>query len=177
MPEGVLSTGFGLGVAGMPRCRMHNCRHVSGRRRSKGAVLVEAVLAIAIFVPIMVVIVWAVLEVSFAYIIATNMNEASHLAARALADEFLRNPSIVHDNKTQARILSTVRIPGMVATNEQFSFPPGAWVVTSVPRSVSVQCTYLPGVGDPPLALFPNPDILNIRSHLNIQSSATTPLY
>jgi hypothetical protein len=146
-------------------------------RRKRGAVLVEAVLAITVFVPIMVVVVWAVLEVSFAYIIATNMNEAAHLAARALADEYVRNPSVVHDIKAQERILSTVRIPSMVSTNQQFSLPAGGFLVSSMPRSVTVQCTYLPGVGDPPLPLFPNPDILNLKGQLNIQSSATTPLY
>ena len=146
-------------------------------RRKKGAVLAEAVLACCIFVPIMVFIVWSVLEVSFAYVIAINMTEASHLAARALADEYLRNPTVAWDGRLQNKILSTVRIPSMVASNRQFTFPDGAWVTKSVPRSVTVACTYIPGEGDPPLPAFPNPDILQLRSKISIMSTATTPLF
>ncbi|MBU6451127.1 MAG: hypothetical protein KGS72_05060 [Cyanobacteria bacterium REEB67] len=146
-------------------------------RSKKGAVLAEAVLSSCIFVPVMVFIIWSVLEVSYAYIIAMNMNEASHLAARALAEEYIRNPNIDHDSGAQQRVFSTVRIPMMVASNLQFSFPADGWVTRSLPRSVTVQCTYLPGEGDPPLPLFPNPDILKLRNKLNIQSSATMPLF
>ena len=146
-------------------------------RRKSGAVLVEAVLSCCVFVPLMVFIVWAVLEVSFAYIIATNMTEASHLAARALADEYLRNPAIAKNINAQQKILSTVRIPSMVNSNIQFTFPENGWITQSAPRSVTVQCTYMPGEGDPPLPQFPNPDILRLRDKISIQSSATTPLF
>jgi hypothetical protein len=147
------------------------------RKRSKGSVLAEAVLSCCIFAPILVFIIWGVLEVSYAYIIGLNMSEAAHLAARALADEFLRNPSIAKNPQAQQQILQTVRIPNMVSSNNQFSFPENAWVLNSVPRSVTVQCTYIPGEGDPKLPAFPNPDLLHLREKVVIQSSSTSPLF
>lgn len=147
------------------------------RRRKSGAVLAEAVLACCIFVPVIVVIIWAVLEVSYAYVIGLYMSEAAHLAARALSDEFLRNPKVVSSPVIQQKVFSRIRIPMMVTSNEQFSLEEGAWVTKSLPRSVTVHCTYLPGVGDPPLPLFPNPDILNLRKKISIGASSTTPLF
>jgi len=130
-----------------------------------------------IFVPFIVFIVWGVLEVAYAYVIGMNMTEAAQLAARALSDEYLKNPAIATSPQKQQAIFSRVRIPMMVSSNDQFSLSADAWVTTKLPRSVTVCCTFLPGEGDPPLPLFPNPDILNCRKQITISSSSTSPLY
>jgi hypothetical protein len=140
-------------------------------------VLAEAVLATCIFVPLIVFIVWGVLEVAYAYVIGINMTEAAQVAARALSDEFLKNPTIAQSPSQQQAILQRVRIPLMVSSNNQFSLGANAWVTKTIPRSVTVSCTYMPGEGNPALPPFPNPDILNCRDQINITSSSTSPLY
>jgi hypothetical protein len=75
----------------------------SGRRPS-GGVLVEAVLSSCFFVPLIVFLIWGVLEVSFAYVIGVNMTEASQLAARALADEFTKNPRVAQSEQLQQKV-------------------------------------------------------------------------
>ncbi|MBK7840930.1 MAG: pilus assembly protein [Candidatus Obscuribacter sp.] len=148
----------------------------SGRRPS-GGVLVEAVLSSCFFVPLIVFLIWGVLEVSFAYVIGVNMTEASQLAARALADEFTKNPRVAQSEQLQQQVFERIRIPNMVSCNEQFEIPAGGWVTKTLPRSITVNCTYLPGAGNPALPLFPSPDPLKIGSKVSIRSSSTTPLF
>lgn len=151
------------------------------KRRSSGAVLVEAVVSTCILLPIIILTIWAWLEISYAYIIGMNMTEAANLASRALAAEYFRDPSVARDLAKQNRVLSRIRIDNMVSSNAQFTIPEGGWqikkAIFSAPESVTVICTYMPEEGDPPLPKFPNPDPLNLRSQVNISSSATAFIY
>lgn len=147
------------------------------RRRLRGGILVEAVLSCCFFLPMIVFLIWAVLEVCYAYVIGVNMTEASQLAAHALSDEFAKDPSIVQSESKQQRLLSRIRIPNMVSCNEQFTIPDGGWTTKSLPRSVTVTCSYLPGAGDPCLPLFPNPDPLKLAGQISIKSTSTSPLF
>ncbi|MBK9206619.1 MAG: pilus assembly protein [Candidatus Obscuribacter sp.] len=126
----------------------------SGRRPS-GGVLVEAVLSSCFFVPLIVFLIWGVLEVSFAYVIGVNMTEASQLAARALADEFTKNPRVAQSEQLQQQVFERIRIPNMVSCNEQFEIPAGGWVTKTLPRSITVNCTYLPGLATQHCHYFP----------------------
>jgi len=151
------------------------------QRRSSGAVLVEAVLSTCILLPIIILTIWAWIEISYAYIIGMNMTEAANLAARALAAEYYRDPTIAQDLLKQNLILSRIRIDNMVSSNAQFKIPDNGWqikkAILSSPESVTVTCTYTPGEGEPPLPNFPNPDPLNLRQKINISSSATAFVY
>lgn len=146
-------------------------------RKKRGGVLVEAVLSSCFFLPIIVFIILGILQVAHAYVIGVNMTEASQLAARALSDEYTRDPGIVRNPDRQQLILNRIRIPGMVASAEQFQIPEGGWHIAPFPRSVTVTCTYVPGLGEPPLPRFPNPDPLGIAKRICIRSSATVPLF
>jgi len=149
----------------------------SKSRQKRGGVLVEAVLSSCFFLPIIVFVILGILQVAHAYVIGVNMTEASQLAARALSDEYLRDPSIINNFERQQLILNRIRIPGMVTSAEQFQIPDGGWVITSFPRSITVSCTYMPGLGEPPLPRFPNPDPLGFAKRVCIRSSATVPIF
>ncbi len=131
--------------------------------------------------PVIILTIWAWLEISYAYIVGMNMTEAANLASRALAAEYFRDPTLARDLVKQNRVLSRIRIDNMVSSNVQFTIPDGGWqvkkAILSSPESVTVICTYLPGEGDPPLPQFPNPDPLNLREKIRITSSATAFIY
>lgn len=150
-------------------------------RLSRAAVLLEAVLSSCILLPVIILIIWAWLEIAYAYVIGMNMTEAANLAARALASEYYRDPSVAVSLSKQNAILDRIRIACMVSSNSQFTIPDGAWQVRKPflqsPRSVTVVCTYIPGEGTPPLPAFPNPDPLNLRQNISISSSATAFIY
>lgn len=162
------------------RCRVRRANQAR-LRRSSAAVLVEAVVSTCILLPIIILTIWAWLEISYAYIIGMNMTEAANLASRALAAEYLRDPSVARDLGKQNLILSRIRIDNMVASNAQFTIPDGGWQIKkaflSSPESVTVICSYIPGEGEPPLPKFPNPDPLNLREKVKISSSATAFIY
>ncbi|MFA6212988.1 MAG: hypothetical protein WCT03_13150 [Candidatus Obscuribacterales bacterium] len=163
-------------------CRRGRLKSIKRKGRStSAAVLVEAVVSTCILLPIIILTIWAWLEISYAYIIGMNMTEAANLASRALAAEYFRDPSVARDLAKQNRVLSRIRIDNMVASNTQFTIPDGGWqikkAIFSSPESVTVICTYIPGEGDPPLPKFPNPDPLNLRDKVNISSSATAFIY
>lgn len=144
-------------------------------RRKNGAVLAESVLAVSIFVPIMVVLLWAVMEVCYAYVIGIQMTEAARVAARSLADEYLKNRSVISSSSRQNAILANIRIPMMVEDNEQFTIH--SWEPKGECRTVTVSCRYIPGVGSNPLPPFPCPDFFGLGGKLEVSSLATAPLY
>lgn len=147
-----------------------------GWRTCKGAAVAEAVATIAIFVPIIVLIVLVTIQSSIACIISTKMSHGAHLAARALAAQYGTTQSIAVDGAQQQTILTNVRIANYVADNSQFELSSSSWQTTAVPPTVTVTCTYVPGVGTPPLSPFPTFDPLGLGGFFRIKSSATCRL-
>lgn len=148
---------------------MANKTRIPNRRR--GAVMAEAVSALAVMFPLLVLIIFVTLEASYAYVIGRNMNNAAFLASRALGLKYQTYPGIVTDTAEQQAIFSTIRIPNMVSGNAQFTIM--NWNTAASPPTVTVQVTYLPGQGTPALPSFPNPDPLNLGAAFRIGSSAT----
>jgi hypothetical protein len=153
-----------------PRKLRANFRR-SATERAAGQILVESVVALTIFAPLIIFIIWGIIEITYVYVIGTHMTEAAQLAAQALGSQYQRDQSIEHSPSRQNAILSNVRISGMVHTNAQFCID--KWQTSKQPRSVTVICSYLPGEGDPPLPAFPNPDFFNIGKDFHIASKAT----
>lgn len=142
------------------------------RRRENGAVLAETLAVIGVYFPIIVLAIFVVIEATYAYTIARNMNNAAFLAARALAVAYRTNPGIATDEAAQQAIYSTIRIPSMVTGNAQFTTEDG-WDLGSTPPAVTVTVQYLPGQGTPALPPFPRPDLLNLGAHLKIAGHCT----
>lgn len=148
-------------------------RPLNARRCSRAQILAESVVALSIFTPLIIFIIWGIIELSYVYIIGTHMTEAAQLAAQALGSEYQKDSSIERSPSRQNRILANIRIPGMVHTNAQFTIDGNSWQTKKQPRTVTVTCSYLPGEGDPPLPTFPNPDLFNVGKNFCITSKAT----
>lgn len=162
-------------LTGTPKYSIELLARTKGRRsrtRTRHAqILAESVVALTIFTPLIIFMIWAIIEVSYVYVIGIHMTEAAQLAAQALASQFQRDQAIERSQQKQAEILSNIRIPGMVQSNAQFTVE--SWQTRKQPRSVTVVCTYIPGEGDPPLATFPNPDLFHMAKDFQICSRAT----
>jgi hypothetical protein len=94
-------------------------------RKSLGITLVEFGAALVIGLPLVITIIYAVLEASYLFSIRQHINQAAGLASRALAIEYGRNPKIAqapNGPEVQA-VLTNIRIPNFVQDNAQFSTP------------------------------------------------------
>ncbi len=138
-------------------------------RRSRGSVLCESVVAIALMVPLTVLTILVALEASRAFVISEGMTQAAVLACRAIAYEYKTNKAIVTDSQSQQSIFSNIRIANTVHSNSQFKIT--GWNLTQNPKTVTVQATYIPGDGTPPLPAFPSNDVLNLGSTFRISQT------
>lgn len=142
-------------------------------RRQSGMLLAEAVSILALFLPLIIFVLFVTMQASQAYLIARNMNQGALLAARELAEEYRTNSDIVTDTVATQAVFSQVRIEKMISSNEQFKIPSNGWQTTSNPKTVTVIVTYIPGVGSPPNPSFPSPDFLGLGSAFRISQPAT----
>jgi hypothetical protein len=140
--------------------------------RKSGVSLVEFAAALTLGLPLVIAILYVVLEASVYFAIRTNIDVAARNAARALAIEYGKDPTIAASPsgpKVQA-VLTKIRIPGFVVNNGQFNTPTFDTAVS--PSSVTIVCQY-PSGGMYGLPKFPNPDPLNLGSSFKVISSAT----
>lgn len=145
----------------------------SRKNRNRSGMLAEAVSSLALLLPVMLIIVFVAIQGSNAYVIARHMNQGAMIAARSLAEEYLVNNDIATDTAAQDAIFSEIRLKDMISDNSQFTIPNGGWQTASDPKTVTVVCTYLPGVGNPANPPFPNPDILGLGGNFKISMAAT----
>jgi hypothetical protein len=144
--------------------------HRAGRK-SIGITLVEFGAALVIGLPLVITIIYAVLEASYLFSIRQHINQAAGLASRALAIEYGRNPKIAlapNGPEVQA-VLTNIRIPNFVQDNAQFSTP--SFNPTD-PSSVTITCSY-PPAGKYGLPPFPNPDPFHLGKNFQIDATAT----
>lgn len=142
------------------------------RANQSGVSLVEFAAALALGLPLLIAILYVVLEASVYFAIRTNIDIAARNAARALAIEYGKDPTIASapgGPKVQA-VLNKIRIPGFVVNNLQFNTPTFDTAVS--PSSVTIVCQY-PSGGLYGLPKFPNPDPLKLGSSFKVISSAT----
>jgi len=147
-------------------------KYTKRTNRKSGASLVEFAAALTLGLPLVIGILYVVLEASVYFAIRTNIDIAARNAARALAIEYGKDPTIAAapgGPKVQA-VLTKIRIPGFVVNNLQFNTP--TFDVAIPPASVTVVCQY-PSGGAYGLPRFPNPDPLKLGSNFKVISSAT----
>jgi Flp pilus assembly protein TadG len=145
---------------------------IVNRRKRSGVSLVEFAAALALGLPLLITIMYVILEASYLFTIRTNIDIAARNAARALAIEYGKDPTIATTPtgpKVQA-VLTKIRIPNFVANNAQFTTPTFDTAVS--PSTVTIACQYPPG-GLYGLPKFPNPDPLNLGGTFTVVSSAT----
>jgi len=124
----------------------------------------------SLLLPLMITMIFVVLEASYAYTIRTSLAEGAREAARDLAIAYGQNPSVATDRSLQnSLVFDTIRITNMINSSTQFDDP--VFNTASDPETVSVNVRYTSSQnGLPP---FPNPDPLNLGSSFQISAQST----
>lgn len=156
---------------------MKHCRMMRKGRRSRGAALTELGAALAVGLPLVIAILFIGLECSQYFVIKSNLDVACRQAARQLAIAYGKDPSIAQNNSqdsntTIANIYDGNKIPNFINDRHQFADPQ---FVGGTPGTVTVTVSY-PIDGSYSLAIFPNPDPLNLASSVRPISIATFAL-
>lgn len=139
-------------------------------RRRSGVSIAEAAAALSLLLPLMVCVLYVVLESSYAYLIKTSLTEGARQAGRDLSIAYGQDPSISTDRTLQdVQVFDKIRIAHMINASEQFSDP--VWDTSSSPPTVSVTCTYLSNQYS--LPPFPNPDVLGLGASFTITANST----
>lgn len=144
-------------------------------RNNRGSVLIDAVVSIALMVPLTVIAILVALEASRAFVLSGGMTQAGVLACRALSYEYKTNRAIVTDTAAQQVIFTNIRILNMVHSNSQFEIL--GWNLAQNPKTVTVKVTYIPGAGTPPLSNFPSTGMLNLGSAFQVSQAVTYRLH
>ncbi len=148
-------------------------RHPASKKRQRGASLVEFAVALSLFLPLLISIIYVVLEASFMYTIKANLDVASRKAARELAIMYGTNKTNAQQPKASNPVYTNTRIPNFVVNNNQFDDPTFA---TAVPPGTVTVTVHYPTGGAFGLPPFPNPDPLNIGSSFDLTSTSTFSL-
>lgn len=140
--------------------------------REKGFSLVEFAASLALFLPVLIAVLYVTLEASYGYTIKANLDASVRKAARALSIEYGKNPTITTDSTAQGTIFDTCKINNFVNDKAQFSTP--TFDTTTPPGTVTLTVTYTSGSYG--LPTFPNPDPLNLGPTFVIKSTSTYSL-
>lgn len=141
--------------------------------RERGASIPEFAVVLSLFLPLMLTIVYVVLQASNLYMIKANLDVASRKASRELAILYNTNQAQASAPAASNTVYTNTRIPNFVVANGQFDDP--QFVTNPKPGTVTVRIHYPTqgGFGLPP---FPNPDILKLGSAFDLSSQATFSL-
>ena len=148
--------------------------HKYARVRCHGSAIVEFGAALTLLLPFIIAIAFAAVEASQTFLIHSGLRQAAYTAARQLAIKYGSDPAGTMADPTM--VFGNVKFLNIVNSAQQFSVPAGSagWNTTAYPPTVTVLCTYQSGQHG--LAVFPNPDPLNIGSSIIIKSTATCRL-
>jgi Flp pilus assembly protein TadG len=152
-------------------------------RHKQGSSIVEGAVALTILIPLLIMIVYVILEASHAYLIYSSLQQGAQEGARLLATYPVgQPPSYTSYPLSQSQIndtLKQVQIPNVINDPAQFIWAPSASVPAgspvfigpaSAPTSVVVTVKYTPGQYN--LPPFPDADVLKLGSTFTLQASA-----
>lgn len=134
-------------------------------RAREGITLVEAAAALALLLPLLVVVIFVIIEATKAYEISRDLQIGAELGARALATNGSTTTGV-----QQQQILSNITVGNTVVDPSQFYNV--VWNQDDNPPSVTVFVQYKStGPKQPPP--FPNPDPLNLGANFIMKSQST----
>jgi len=132
--------------------------------------MAEAAAAIALLLPLLILVIFVVLEASYAYLIKNSLAQASREAARDLAVQYGQDPTIAGSRTLQnTQVFDKIRINKIVAASQQFDDP--VFATGNDPPTVTVTVHYLSGQFG--LPVFPNPDPLKLGANFKIDATST----
>ncbi|MBI4532547.1 MAG: pilus assembly protein [Candidatus Melainabacteria bacterium] len=140
------------------------CRH------SNGVAIAEAAASISLLLPLFMLMVFVILEASYAYLIKDGLAHAARQASRDLAIAYGKDPVIANNRSLQnAQVFDRIRIQNIVNSSQQFDDP--VFNTASDPATVSLTVRYLSRQFG--LPAFPNPDPLRLGNSFVINGTAT----
>lgn len=142
----------------------------SAKRETRGVAITEAAAALTLILPLIFLVIFVVLEASYAYTLKNALAEGAREAARNLAINYGQNQAIATDRTLQnAEVFDNIRITNVINNSSQFDDP--VFNTAADPPTVEVTVHYRGGqFGLPP---FPNPDPLNLGSNFKIDATST----
>jgi hypothetical protein len=116
-------------------------RNSYNNRRSRGAVIAETAASMALFLPVIVTIVFVALEVSYAYLIKSALSEAAREASRDLAIAYgLGQITVTNNQGNRAQenqyAFDRIRIYGIINDSIQFNSPTRCGILTTPTASI-----------------------------------------
>lgn len=142
-------------------------------RRSHGNGIAEAGVAMAVLIPLFLVLLHITVEVAKAYLIKSTLTAAANRAVREMSIKYWQDHTIATNRSIQdTLVFDKVRIDSMVVNSQQFS--DANFDLVSDPPVVSVTVTYTGGKYG--LAPYPDPDPLALGSSYLISSTVTHAL-
>ena len=136
----------------------------------QGSTIAETGASMAIMIPLIMVMLFVVVEATRAYTIREALAQGSRQAARELAVQYGVNPAIATSRTLQnSLVFDNIRVNNIINSSNQFSNP--VWNTAAIPPTVAVTATYTSNQnGLPP---FPNPDPLHLSNSFVINASST----
>ncbi len=143
------------------------------KRDQRGFGMAETAASLSIMLPLVVTLIFVILEVSYAFMLESTLSEASRQAARDLAIAYGVNPLVATSRSLQnSMVFDSIRINNVLKNSQQFDTP--VFQTTTDPATVSVQVRYLSNQYG--LPAFPNPDPLHLGSKYQVVASSTCRL-
>lgn len=147
---------------------LHKSLRYGSAHSRYGTSLVEAVAGIVLGLPIVIAILFTIVEICSYFSIQSNLDAATRKATRDMSARWGQDPSVATDAAKQQNVYSDCLIPGYVNDVAQFSNPvfEGA-----NPPTVTIVGTYASGQYG--LAPFPHPNPIGLGAGFIVRSEAT----
>lgn len=141
-----------------------------GLRAARGISLAESTAAISLLLPLVITLIFVILEISMSFFIDSSLSEAARHAARDLAIAYGVNPSVATSRTMQnSMVFDNIRIRNMINSSSQFDNP--VFTTATDPATVTVTVRYLSNQYG--LPAFPNADPLRLGSNFQIVATCT----
>ena len=145
-------------------------RSVSMKRRERGSSIAETAASLVLLLPLLITIMFVVMEASRAYLIQQGLSQGAREAARNLAIAYGQNNNINNNRPLQdALVYSNIHINQIINSSSQFTdaqFDP-----TGIPPYVTVTVNYTSGQNGCPV--FPTLGPLNLGNSFHLSATST----
>ena len=139
-------------------------------RNRTGMSLAETAASMSFMLPVIMVVAFAVMEVSQAYMIKEGLSQAARQAARDLSFAYAQTKMVATDRNMQNNmVFNNIRVRNVVNASAQFDN--AVFNEAVEPPIVTVTVHYTSNENG--LPKFPNPDPLNIGDSLELNATST----
>lgn len=153
----------------------------NNRRSREGISIVELVAAMVFGLPLIMIMIYVVLEANMLFTIRTNCDNAVRRASQLLINEYVKTgvatPEVSNGNLPGTMGFDVMTADGHYFINKSANQFTWTWDLANKPATVTVTVTY-PTAGNNAnnLLPFPHPDPLNIKNKFTIITSGTFPV-